>query len=103
MQFPRLTCLYAKNSKISPTQIPPPWRLQHLNFFTFKMSHYLKSLKICPGLHTCIHPIPHLRFTFRCNLSRVINLICSCSSSIFVLLVTNDDKPHHLYTCIHTY
>src|SRR6218665_880592 len=49
MQFPRLTCLYAKNSKISPAQSPPPWRLQHLDFFTFKISHYLKSLKICPA------------------------------------------------------
>src|SRR6218665_831184 len=38
-----------KNLKFPPAQSPSPWRLQHLNFFTFKMSHYLKSLKICPA------------------------------------------------------
>src|SRR6218665_4124707 len=40
LQFPRLAC---------PSQSPPPWRLQHLDSFTFNMSHYLKSLKICPA------------------------------------------------------
>src|SRR6218665_1314277 len=48
LQFPRLTCLrvYAKTLKFPP----PPWRLQHLDFSTSNMSHYLKSLKTCPGL-----------------------------------------------------
>src|SRR6218665_3789391 len=27
-----------------------PRHLQHLNFFTSNMSHYLKSLKICPAM-----------------------------------------------------
>jgi len=34
----------------TPAQSPPPQHLQHLDFFTSNMSHYLKSLKICPAL-----------------------------------------------------
>src|SRR6218665_97168 len=41
LQFLQFTC---------PSRSPLSWRLQHLNSFTFNMSHYLKSLKICPGL-----------------------------------------------------
>src|SRR6218665_457389 len=33
----------------TPAQSPPPQHLQHLDFFTSNMSHYLKSLKICPA------------------------------------------------------
>src|SRR6218665_4213947 len=44
----RLTCLYAKNSKISASPESTP-SAQHINFFTSNMSHYLKSLKICPA------------------------------------------------------
>src|SRR6218665_567979 len=49
--FPYSHVYMRKTQKISPLpmQSPTPWHLQHLNFFTFKMSHYLKSLKICPG------------------------------------------------------
>src|SRR6218665_2428681 len=32
----------------TPAQSPPPQHLQHLDFSTSNMSHYLKSLKICP-------------------------------------------------------
>src|SRR6218665_2650499 len=42
--------VYMRNTiQFPPSQSPPPRHLQHLNFFTSNMSHYLKSLKICPA------------------------------------------------------
>src|SRR6218665_3575103 len=49
LQFPRLTCLYAKNSKIFPSQESTPSAPTAPQFFPSNMSHYLKSLKICPA------------------------------------------------------
>src|SRR6218665_4027347 len=41
--------IYMRNTlKFRPAQSPPLWRLQRLDFFASNMSHYLKSLKICP-------------------------------------------------------
>ena len=64
--FPDSHVYMRKTLKLSPSQSPPPRHLQHLNFFTSNMSHYLKSLKICPecwgtpvslGLRPCSLPI----------------------------------------------
>src|SRR6218665_3713738 len=45
--------VYRRNTlKFRPAQSPPPWRLQRLDFFASNMSHYFKSLKICPVLVT---------------------------------------------------
>src|SRR6218665_4044212 len=33
LQFPPLACLYAKTEIPEAQSSPPPWRLQHLNFF----------------------------------------------------------------------
>src|SRR6218665_4168072 len=48
-QFSRLTCLYAKKLKKIPSpesNLSAPTAPRY--FFTSNMSHYLKSLKICP-------------------------------------------------------
>src|SRR6218665_1292231 len=50
LQFPQQfpTCLYAKNSKISPCPESTFLAPTAPRFLIFNRSHYLKSLKICP-------------------------------------------------------
>src|SRR6218665_2881425 len=41
--------VYMRKTLIFPAQSPPTRHLQRLDFFTYNMSHHLKSLKICPA------------------------------------------------------
>ena len=62
LQFPRLTCVYPK--KIKHFQLPRVHPLEAYSasiFFTSNMSHYLKSLKICPGLMAYTRIVLYLR------------------------------------------
>src|SRR6218665_3889112 len=49
LQFPRLTCLYAKNSKLFLSPVHPLGPTAPRFLFSSNMSHYLKYLKICPA------------------------------------------------------
>src|SRR6218665_4173681 len=48
LQFSDSHVYTRKTQTFSSPQSPPPRNLQSLDFFTSNMSHYLKSLKICP-------------------------------------------------------
>src|SRR6218665_3927565 len=48
LQFPDTHVYMQKKSNFFPSPESAPRRLQRLVFFTSNMSHYLKSLKICP-------------------------------------------------------
>ena len=48
LQFPRLTCLYAKNSKLFLSPVHPLGPTAPRFLFFSNMSHYLKSFKMCP-------------------------------------------------------
>jgi len=52
LQFSDSHVYTRKTQTFSSPQSPPPRNLQRLDFFTSNMSHYLKSLKICPGRST---------------------------------------------------
>src|SRR6218665_2085192 len=80
LQFP-LCILTSGESRGYPSPLTKPFKK-------------LKSVILFKKFIKCIHAyIPRLRFTFRCNLSRVINLICICIHAYYVCVIRRSPRP----------